>query len=280
MNYQHTLVVEPVGYFRAIGRMALRERFGAAFVAGFLYLIVLNLPSDILVNVGGFINDTTTDLYYAYLTGQVEFSALMNKIAPVIIVMSVYSLVVSGALTLGMSILYLRYRRRQEGGTDLIFVGFSNFGRAFMLSLFISIFVFLWSMLFIIPGIIALYRYKLAFFILADNPEIAPLEAIRLSKYLMRGNKAKLFTLNLSFIGWSFLAMFASTLITSPFSVLIGSQSTSGSVFLSIIETAANALAFGYLYMYIGSSEAAFYERAAGLMEPNLPLRLYHDPEA
>ncbi len=64
----------------------------------------------------------------------------------------------------------------------------------------------LWSLLFVIPGIIAAYRYSMALYVLIDNPELGALECLRRSKEMMRGNKFKLFVLELSFIGWILLA--------------------------------------------------------------------------
>lgn len=63
------------------------------------------------------------------------------------------------------------------------------------------IYSMLWSILFIIPGIIASYSYAMTSFVLADNPEMSANEAIRESKRLMKGNKWKFFCLQLSFIG-------------------------------------------------------------------------------
>ena len=70
-----------------------------------------------------------------------------------------------------------------------------------------SLFVTLWSLLFIIPGIIASYRYALAPYLMTENPEIGVMEAISRSKELMRGNKARLFCLQFSFLGWILLCI-------------------------------------------------------------------------
>ncbi len=69
------------------------------------------------------------------------------------------------------------------------------------------IFVFLWSLLLIIPGIIATLSYSMTYFIIADNNSITALEAITKSKEMMRGNKWKFFCLGLRFLGWSLLCV-------------------------------------------------------------------------
>ncbi len=83
--------------------------------------------------------------------------------------------------------------------------GFSFFLKIIALNLLEGLFIGLWSLLFIIPGVIAQYRYRMAIYLLCDHPEMSPLECIRESKRLMSGHKAELFVLDWSFIGWNLL---------------------------------------------------------------------------
>lgn len=69
-----------------------------------------------------------------------------------------------------------------------------------------GIFIFLWSLLLIIPGIIAAYRYRMALYLLLDNPNMSVYQCIRESKRMMVGHKAELFVLDLSFLGWYILS--------------------------------------------------------------------------
>lgn len=71
-----------------------------------------------------------------------------------------------------------------------------------------DIFLFLWSLLFVIPGIIKSFSYAMVPYILADDPSLSAREAITLSRKMMNGNKWKLFVLDLSFIGWIILSVF------------------------------------------------------------------------
>ncbi len=68
-----------------------------------------------------------------------------------------------------------------------------------------SLLIGLQFILFIIPGIVALYRYSMADYLLAQNPDLGPVEALRESRKRMMGNKSNLFMLHLSFLGWEFL---------------------------------------------------------------------------
>lgn len=70
-----------------------------------------------------------------------------------------------------------------------------------------SLKIFLWSLLFIIPGIIKSYEYYMVPYILAENPEISTERAFELSKLMTKGEKWKIFVLELSFLGWIFLGM-------------------------------------------------------------------------
>jgi len=86
-----------------------------------------------------------------------------------------------------------------------LFDGFSISGRIILLGLLELLFISLWSMLFVIPGIIAFYRYRQAIYLLLDHPEKGPMQCIRESSRLMRGHGWELFVLDLSFILWFFL---------------------------------------------------------------------------
>ena len=85
--------------------------------------------------------------------------------------------------------------------------GFGIVLRVLLLMLLEGLFFFLWSMLFVIPGIIALYRYRQAIYLLIDHPEMSALDCIRESKRMMQGHKWELFVFDLSFIGWYLLSL-------------------------------------------------------------------------
>ena len=86
-------------------------------------------------------------------------------------------------------------------------------GKIILLNILIYLFVFLWSMLFVIPGIIAVYRYRFALYNLYENPGIGIMEALDMSKRQTVGYKAQLFLLDLSYYGWVFLAALPSAVL-------------------------------------------------------------------
>ena len=71
---------------------------------------------------------------------------------------------------------------------------------------FRNLYTFLWSLLFIIPGIVKSYEYMMIPYLLAENPELTQEQAFALSKQMMTGNKWNAFVLDLSFIGWDILS--------------------------------------------------------------------------
>lgn len=115
--------------------------------------------------------------------------------------------IITGPMSVGLVIFSLALSRGQDARLPQIFEGFQKFGVALGAYLLMVLFVFLWTLLLIIPGIIAQYAYSQVFYIIAEEPGIGPLQAIRKSKEMMRGNKWKLFCLNLRFIGWALLCI-------------------------------------------------------------------------
>ena len=86
-----------------------------------------------------------------------------------------------------------------------LFKYFKNWSNMVLANLRRSLYIFLWSLLCFIPGIIASYTYAMVPYIMAENPEFTAKEACERSKQLMDGNRLRLFCLTFSFIGWSFL---------------------------------------------------------------------------
>lgn len=118
------------------------------------------------------------------------------------------NLIVGGPLTLGVSALFLKINREQDFQLEEMFSGFNDFGRALTAYLLILIYVLLWSLLLIVPGIIAAISYSMTYFIMADDPHISATDAMRRSREMMMGHKTEYFWLMLSFIGWFIISCF------------------------------------------------------------------------
>jgi uncharacterized membrane protein len=117
------------------------------------------------------------------------------------------TLIIGGPLALGAAIFSLSLARGKEARLEQIFLGFNNFSTAFITYLLVIVYVLLWALLLIIPGIIAALSYSMTFYILTDDPLIKPQDALRKSKSMMNGYKEKLFYLCLRFFLLSILCI-------------------------------------------------------------------------
>lgn len=78
----------------------------------------------------------------------------------------------------------------------------ATYGKKLVVSILRTLFITLWCFLFIIPGIVYNYSSYFSFQIMCENPNLKPMEALKLSKKMVAGNRGELFALDLSFIGW------------------------------------------------------------------------------
>ena len=204
--------------FRALARQALSGRWGTAVLAGFLTALLggglVNTNSGTVMNISSNLRRYAETDYYGYSPLYRFLDSLPSFIVPLLIVLTaltviyvVICLIIGGAMSLGYAKFNLALVDHKDARISDLFSQFSRFGDGFVLNLLTGIFVFLWSLLLVIPGIIAGYRYVMAPYILYENPGMRPMDAIRASKNLMQGNKWRLFCLHWSFIGWSLLSM-------------------------------------------------------------------------
>ena len=144
---------------------------------------------------------------------------------------------------------------------ESLFDAFPFAGKVILLSIVEGVFIFLWSMLFVIPGIIAAYRYSFAMLNLCENPELGVMEALNLSKRQTNGYKMQLFLLQLSFIGYQIAAV----LIALLYEYVIISylpDSLSGAVLGALIYGVLSAVVGVYLTPYLNLSTCRFYQLA------------------
>lgn len=117
------------------------------------------------------------------------------------------SLIIGGPMAYGISKFSLLLSRNEEARIEQIFDGFQNFQRNFITYVMVIVYIFLWLLCLIIPGIIAALSYAMTFYILYDNENISPADAIEKSKTMMDGHKLKLFYLSLRFLLWALLCV-------------------------------------------------------------------------
>ena len=121
-----------------------------------------------------------------------------------LVVSIIYSLLI-GTVQFGYYAYSLKVFKKEDTGVAELFSYFPMLLKVFGLSLFIGLFTYLWTLLFIIPGIIAAFRYSQAFYVLAENPDMSIRDCVNESKSLMKGHLWEYFVLVLSFILWHLL---------------------------------------------------------------------------
>ena len=143
----------------------------------------------------------------SFVTGfVVGFLNLDEDIAELI--SSIVSFAVAGLLGFGTVSFFLKISRNEPVTYKELFSKINMCFSYLAISLLVGLFTALWSLLLIIPGIIAAINYSLVFFVKLDNPELGALEVLRKSKEMMNGHKWDFFVLILSFLGWAILGIF------------------------------------------------------------------------
>lgn len=186
--------------YRTLARDTLRGRWGEAVLVAFVAAIfgALLVSSNPSLNL----ELENMDLPPAVLRFLLIYASGASAL-------SFVHFILGGTVRLGYATYLLKqYDRREHNSVSELFGQFNRFGDGFCLAFLSGLYIFLWSLLFIIPGIIAHFRYAMAPFIMAENPGMTASEAIDASKNLMDGHKAELFFLGLSFIGWEILNIF------------------------------------------------------------------------
>ncbi len=205
--------------FRSIAQDALKGRWGIAVIAGLIASLLGAISSsgpepkfeikDNGANINFMFADqqifSTSEGWMSELNAFIVGGAIYVILAA--IAMAVVMFVLGSVIKLGYSRFNLNLvDRRQEPDLGTLFGYFPHWKNAAIAQLLETVYVLLWTLLFIIPGIIASYSYAMTGYILAENPEIAPSDAIARSKEMMEGNRWRLFCLQFSFIGWSVLS--------------------------------------------------------------------------
>ena len=117
----------------------------------------------------------------------------------------VASVIITPAFMISIIRVYLNGVKGEQPKVGDAFSGFDDFWAAFKVNFLVGLFTFLWSLLFVIPGIIKALSYSMSLYILAENKGKPALECINESKAMTEGHKAELFVLGLSFYGWLLL---------------------------------------------------------------------------
>lgn len=208
-------------------RSVLKERGKSLFKKSYWYSVVvtflmtladygsskINFDFDSGVNVStdfAFDSFNLTDILESGIGEAITVFALVAVVASLILKIFVFSSLKCGGIRF-----FMRKRKDQNTGIGETIENFRDktFLNIAKVSFFKGIYIFLWSLLFIIPGIVKSYEFWAADYILAVRPNADKDEALQLSKTVMQGNKWNLFVLQLSFIGWEILSSLTLNLV-------------------------------------------------------------------
>lgn len=154
--------------------------------------------------IKGIAKDAFYRQYWLCVGANVIVMALCSVLSGISLGVAAFILVPS--LVIGLNFFSVAmYRGEPSSIEDIFREGFDNFGRKLGGYLWMELFIYLWSLLFVIPGIIKAISYALTPYILADCKNVRATDALKLSMRMMEGHKWEYFVLGISFIGWMLL---------------------------------------------------------------------------
>lgn len=173
------------------------------------------------------------------IKGNIGIVLVMNILISILAATGLGYIVVP-AIYVSMCMAFIGLTRGRKMQIGDMFCCMDRFGRSLWLDIITGFFTFLWSMLFVIPGIIRGYAYSQARYIVADNPNMTARQALKESIRIMRGHKWEYFVLELSFIGWNLLTLLTfglSAIYSSPYKA-----AAKANFYLNVKAMAGNAV--------------------------------------
>ena len=231
------IVYEPSAKIREIARQALKGNWPKMFVGVLIFYTLSTFISEILDSF--FVIVRYIPIYGEYFRAEIPYAGAL------------YEFLVMGPLMCGFAMFMLTFFRDKKVNYALNLEGFGMFGKTFCMYLLYSVKVYLWSLLFVVPGIIAVYRYSQCFYLRVDHPDWTASQCINESKRLMRGNKGKLLCLQLTFFGYALLA-------SLPYAIFDNFTETEGMTYVLIASLLW--LPMLVVNLYIETATVTFYE--------------------
>ena len=171
-----------------------------------------------------------------------------------------FGFILAPGLSISLCMIYLNLTKGQSPEVGHMFSGTKVLGKAWWLQILTAFFVFLWSLLLFIPGIVKSYAYSMAPYVLADNPTFTAREALRESKRITQGHKGQLFILELSFFGWMLLQV----LVTNGIGLAVGSMLGQEHFMVSVASYVLSGVVSLILFPYMQLTFAQYYNYLTG----------------
>lgn len=193
----------------------IKERGKEAFRSNYWYCVLVSVILSICAGgAGGSTSSSSMDPEKSEQLKEMISSLNPMVLAGIVGVIGVAAIVgialdilLFNPLLIGCNAFFSRNVRNTPASLNEIKEGFAGYGSKVLAMFLKDLFIFLWTCLFIIPGIIKSYSYRMVPYILADDPDISAMDAITKSREMMNGNKMRAFCLDLSFIGWILLSI-------------------------------------------------------------------------
>lgn len=253
--------------FRHEALEALRGKWWTAVLTGFVASLI---GAELLTaNSGGNTGRSASSKTIFPQFSLSGFGGLLGAVIGlgvlVIVIWLIVTIVISGAGKLGYAIFNLKLIDGKDVSVSDLFSQFSRMGDGFCMNFLVGLYTALWSLLFVIPGLVKKFSYAMTPYILAEHSEMSVSDAITESRRIMDGNKWRLFCLQFSFIGWQLLCA-APIVLTLPammnvFSVGSRNIATIFMIFPGVIFT---FIGFLFLRPYEEAAYAAFYRDICG----------------
>ena len=256
--------------FRAIARNALRGKWPTAVLTGF----IASLMGACIATAGDGGNSSSSSSNRGSTTAIIQdfratefwenFGTIIMIGIVLLVVWLIVTIVISGAGKLGYATFNLKLVDHKNASLSDLFSQFHRLWDGFCMNFLMGLYTILWSLLFIIPGIIKEFSYAMTPYIMAEHPELTTNEAITRSREIMDGNKWRLFCLGFSFIGWSLLCALPVLLALTPI-VHMAHRANSLVLLLWLIPAGIPSF-IGYLFLrpYQEAAYAAFYRDVSG----------------
>ena len=191
-------------------KQLIRESQPSMLTAALLYTLLTALIGWLSLRLTGVDTNTMNEMLQLASEGNSEaVMEMMTKATPSAGASLIDSLLrlAMAVVGVGFSLFVMNSVRRSQPALGNLLDGFGMFPRVLFLIILQIVFIFLWSLLLVIPGIVAAYRYSFAVYVMIDHPEMSAMDCLRESKRLTTGYKRQLFLLDLSFIFWFLLTM-------------------------------------------------------------------------
>jgi len=228
----------PGSALKAGARRLIFENSPRLLLISSVYVIFLAVVSWLSFRLPGSIN--LQDINSRLASGEIPSPRIIyTNFKPIGVFLAVLLSLLQPVLDVGFISYCVKINRSKDTEFRDLFNGFIFFAKSVSIFIITAVLIFMWSLLLIIPGIVASYRYRLAYYILLDDPSKSALQCISESKLLMHGKKVDLLIIDLSFLGWYVLDYAIVLLTPLPF-------------VLPIVSI--------WLSPYVGLTRAAFYE--------------------